>query len=248
MEHHERRPLSTTESTSQTLFQTMASIASWTNYSNPNSIGARMRQRRIAHLVTLISNSYAPGGRVSILDVGGRKEYWNSISSDMIDHFGVQITIVNLEAEESRNDQKWIRYLKGDACDLRDFDNNSFDIVHSNSVIEHVGNWQKIVAFATETRRLAPHHYIQTPNFWFPMEPHFIKPFHHWMPRPWRVSMWRNFNMGQRHKAKDLHEAMVKIEDEPYLLDRRTLGALYPDSRIVPENFFGFTKSLIAIR
>src|SRR3546814_10323990 len=66
----------------------------------------------------------------------------------------------------------------------------SFDIAHSNSVIEHVITWDNMKNFARETRRVAAWHYVQTPYFWFPVDPHFYKlPFYHWLPRPLRAKL-----------------------------------------------------------
>jgi hypothetical protein len=87
---------------------------------------------------------------------------------------------------------------------------------------------------------------VQTPYFWFPVEPHFIKLCHHWLPRPLRVRLWQRWNMGNRKRATTLDEAISKMEDEPYLLDQPmsavvsckpdSQGALFP-VRQVPHCF-----------
>jgi len=100
----------------------------------------------------------------------------------------------------------------------------------------------------TKTRRVAPLIFVQTPYYWFPVEPHFIKLFHHWLPRPWRALMWRKFRMGQRGTAKNIDEAMIKIDDEPYLLDLEMFRYLFPDCKILKERFLFLTKSMVAFR
>lgn len=219
-----------------------------TNYNNPNSFGSRMRSRRLAPLLRLIAAIHSRKGKVSILDVGGREAYWKSIPDDFLVKHAVRITILNLPCDLVGEESRFFTYAVGDACDLSEYPDNSFDIVHSNSVIEHVGNWEKIKAFANETRRLAPELFVQTPYFWFPIEPHFVKLGHHWLPKPLRASMWMWCKMGQRGRAKDIDEAMTKLDDEPYLLDMRMFRFLFPDCRIIKEKFFLLTKSMVAFR
>jgi len=218
------------------------------DYSNPGSLGSRMRARRMAPLMQLIAKVHRRKGQVEILDVGGRALYWKALPQDFLKKHGVKITILNLPSDLVGEESEIFSYAAGDACKMPEFSDNSFDIVHSNSVIEHVGNWERIKAFAQEARRLAPFLFIQTPYFWFPIEPHFIKLFHHWLPKPWRASMWRWFRMGQRGRAKNIDEAMIKLDDEPYLLDMKMFRYLFPDCRVIRERLLFLTKSLVAYR
>lgn len=219
-----------------------------TDYDNPNSFGSRMRARRMGPLMDLIAKVYRKKGRVAILDVGGKTQYWNSIPGDFLKKHNVIITILNLPCDLVPEESEIFRYVAGDACDMPEYADDSFDIAHSNSVIEHVGNWGRITAFANETRRVAPNLFMQTPYFWFPVEPHFIKLFHHWLPRPWRARMWMWFKMGQRGQASDIDQAMIRLDDEPYLLDLTMYRFLFPDCTIIKERLLFLTKSMVAYR
>ena len=218
------------------------------DYNNPESLGSRFRAKRMAPLIDLINRVFDQNGSVRLLDVGGRKAYWNALPPGFLEERKVTITILNIPADLQGEDDAIFKHVAGDACDMPEYRDNEFDVVHSNSVIEHVGGWEKIRAFAREVRRVAPNVFIQTPSFWFPVEPHFMKLFHHWMPRSLRISMFMRFRMGQRGRAANLEEAIRKVEAEPYLLDYRMFRLLFPDGRIIRERFLFFTKSMVAYR
>jgi len=61
---------------------------------------------------------------------------------------------------------------------------NSFDIVHSNATIEHVGSYQNQLKFIKECIRISKKNiFIQTPNRFYPIDFHTILPFIHWLPK-----------------------------------------------------------------
>lgn len=201
------------------------------------------RRKRFERFLTLVDKVARGGDPVRILDVGGRADYWDGLKP-LWGQRALDITIANLEpAGEGANGYA---HVHADARSLPQFADASFDIVHSNSVIEHVGNWADKVAMAHEIRRLAAHHFVQTPNFWFPMEPHFRTLFIHWYPRPWQAGMLMRKPRGY-HAVRDYDDAMVRIEGIE-LLTRREMALLFPDSRIERERLGPLTKSLIAIR
>ena len=74
-----------------------------------------------------------------------------------------------------------IAYVQGDACALP-FADGSFDVVHSNAVIEHVGGRARQEAFVREALRVGRHVFLTTPNRWFPVEVHTRLPLVHWLP------------------------------------------------------------------
>jgi ubiquinone/menaquinone biosynthesis C-methylase UbiE len=97
----------------------------------------------------------SPGMRV--LDVGGQPATWREVQMPL------NITIINLPGvvkPEEKVDQHRLRFIDGDACDMSDFGPGEFDIVYSNSVIEHVGGDDRQEALAREVRRLGARYWV----------------------------------------------------------------------------------------
>ena len=223
--------------------------APWlTDYANPRSFGSRFRARRIAPMVKLIEKTYQEYGHANLLDIGGRKIYWNILPPGTLKQNKVKITVLNLPSDLKGEDDEIFEHKSGNACDLPEYQDNAFHIIHSNSVIEHVGGWPQMKAFAKEVRRLAPRLFVQTPYYWFPVEPHYITPFFHWMPKPFQVQLLRRFKLGNRGRARNLDDALTRLEDIPRMLDQKTFRLLFPDCHIAKERFCLLTKSLIALR
>ena len=100
---------------------------------------------------------------------------------------------------------------------------------------------------AREVRRVARRYLVQTPNFWFPIEPHARTPFLHWLPESiaYRVVMSRKCGFWAK---QDTVSGAVKTVQSAKLLDMRQMQALFDDATILRERFCGITKALIAIR
>ncbi len=202
------------------------------------------RVRRFMLLKESIEAVMSAQGRCSILDVGGEPDYWETFGSDL-QWDRLKLCVLNLAFLKTSHPS--ITAVVGDARDMKQFDNLSFDIVHSNSVIEHVGRWNDMVWMANEVRRLAPRYFVQTPYFWFPLEAHTRFPFFHWMPESWRYRIIMIRNCGTWKKQPELEGAMRAVQSVS-LLDRQQMRFLFPDAKIVSERVLGITKSLIAIR
>lgn len=175
-------------------------------------------------------------GGERIIDLGGAPGSWRYIP------FPLKIVIVNLPGavERDPNTHHEIEYIEGDACDLSQYADGSFDIAFSNSVIEHVGGPEKRAALAREARRLAPRYWVQTPSIWFPIEAHTYLPFWWFYPpfakrafiRRWRRTL----------------PAWCEMIEGTTVLSRAEVRGLFPDARILTERSFGLTKSYIAAR
>lgn len=216
------------------------------NYSDPKSFASQMRIRRIAHLKDLIVSIAARRNEVRVLDIGGTRAYWTIMSSEFMLKHNVRVTVINLPGAVTEENDDIFNFTTGDGCSLP-FDDNSFDLAHSNSVIEHVGRWQDMLMFAKELRRVAKNYYVQTPYFWFPIEQHLLMPFFHWLPEPVRVSINMRFAMASVQRP-DVSRCMLELIDGLRLLDQKMLKALLPDAVIHWERFLFLRKSMIAIR
>jgi hypothetical protein len=219
----------------------------FTNYNNHQSIGSKLRARRSETLLNIIKRVYAEKGSVSILDLEGSTSYWNNIPSHYFTDYNITVTILYYPGEGEPGEDGYFKFTVGDPCNLSQFDDQSFDIAHSNSVLEHMGDWERMVHFAKESQRVAKYYYVQTPNFWFPIEPHFMMPFFHWLPKPISIWLISHFNIGPIHRATSIDLAVRKV-DHARLLNQKMLVALFDDANIIVERLFFIPKSFIAIR
>jgi hypothetical protein len=227
-----------------TLFRGLAKKL--TDNDNNNSVSTKLRRQRIAPLLKIIEELYINKGSVTIADIGGTEKYWQIAPNGFLNENKIEITIVNLPGSLVPNNNGPFKFVEADACDLSCFENNSFDIAHSNSVLEHVGDWSRMKLFASEIRRISPLHFVQTPNFWFPIEPHCMTPFFHWLPQPIKIWLLMNYQLGHWSKADSVDQAVQDLESAR-LLNKKMLKELFKDSRIVTEWFCLFPKSFTAI-
>jgi hypothetical protein len=199
-----------------------------------------LRERRFQQFERFAATLPRP---LKLLDVGGTNEFWEQRGWAGCED--VEITLVNLEAAERRHAN--IVPTAGDARDLSEHADASFDIVFSNSVIEHLFTIENQSRMASEIRRVARCGYwVQTPNFWFPIEPHFLVPAWHWLPESTRVAVLRRRGVGWAGRCPEPAFAR-RIIEEHRLMRRQELARLFPDAEIVGERVGGLVKAWTAV-
>ncbi len=196
----------------------------------------RKRMTRFAALFGLTASS-------RVIDIGGSAFNWSLLS------VRPRVLVVNNDSDSAtrgRPTEANIEKIRADGRDLP-YPDGSFDVAFSNSVIEHVGGWDDQVAFARETARVAKRYFVQVPNRYFVMEPHFIAPFLRLLPRRLAVfyaqylTPWGWFWRPTRAQAE---QAVAEIK----LLSIDQMRVLFPDAELIRERFLGMTKSIIAVR
>lgn len=183
-----------------------------------------------------------PSADTKILDVGGYPDTWENPTVQG------NITLLNIHPIDlsNRAGNGRVKAVIGDGCRL-EYPDNAFDIVFSNSVIEHVGTWERQMAFAAEMRRVGKALWIQTPARSFFIEPHLIAPFIHYFPRSIQSRLLRHFTlwgMMTKPTASQVEDFLNEIR----LLNANEMERLFPDCEILKERIAGVTKSYIAMR
>jgi hypothetical protein len=218
------------------------------DYNDPESFGYRLRRRRSRHLRGIIEHiASSRDGRCRILDVGGESGYWlNIFGMDWLRQHRVEIVLLNHTDEYVGRDldQSIFSIVIADGCALP-YGDGAFDLAHSNSVIEHVGDPGRQAKFATEIRRIARRFYVQTPARCFPIEAHTRFPWFQYLPATARVWLFQHVALGPYPKV-DAVRARA-FHEELCLLSHRQFARLFPDATIERERLFGLTKSYMAV-
>jgi hypothetical protein len=186
------------------------------------------RNQRLAQF----NREVKPPPQAKILDLGGLPSMWGDAAHQF------EITIVNLPDALSKEQSKPgpCRMMEGDATNLRNlFADQSFDIVFSNSVIEHVGDETQQRAFASEVMRLGKSYWIQTPSNHFPMDPH--------------TGVFLYWQKSEAHRQKlqakwaETMPDWAEMVRGTTVVTRSQMSRLFPDSKVFVERKFGFEKS-----
>jgi len=204
-----------------------------------DSFGARARQRRWG----MFLQRFPDLASARVIDLGGTPGFWSGCPVRP-----AELTVVNLDAPRG-DAPSWIEVIVGDACEAGSLmGSRKFDLVFSNSTIEHVGGHDRCQAFARSVLSLSSRHWIQTPYRYFPVEPHFVFPALQFLPVAIRqriVARWPlSYTRSVGGTLNDPIGTVLSVE----LLSKTQLKYYFPASEIVSEPFFGLTKSIIAVR
>jgi hypothetical protein len=202
------------------------------------SLSAAFRRRRFQIFINLIDTLPGP---VTILDVGGEPRFWEvmglagnpKIQVVLLNQMHFYVAWPNLEA------------VVGDATDLRRYANNQFEAVFSNSVLEHLGSYERQQRMAAEVQRVGRCYFVQTPNRYFPLEPHFLVPFFQFFPEWLQIELVQHFNLGWYPKRSDRNLA-ARLVRSHRLLTEAEMRTLFPKGKIYKETVLGMVKSLTA--
>ena len=189
------------------------------------NVSSYFRKKRIRYFIEELNIN----GSEKILDIGGEFYFWEQLE------FIKDITLINLHKSKENERIKSIEY---DGTTLP-FDDNTFDIVFSNSTIEHVGDFNKQKLFALEVERVGRKHFIQVPSYWFIFEPHAQIPFFQFLPDSLKKAVITYYN-----RSTYSVEELVSIR----LLKKSEIKSLFPHSKIVTERFCLMPKSYYIIK
>jgi hypothetical protein len=198
-----------------------------------------MRRQRFSFFLSLLNQVERP---LRILDVGGTSEFWQLMGLSKLGQ--ARITLLNLQAPSASGPV--FDSVAGDARDLSRYPDRSFDVVFSNSVIEHLGPaFSDQQRMASEIQRVAKRYFVQTPNRYFPLEPHFLVPGFQFLPVSLRTWMVSSFDVGWYKRIPDKSAARKEVESVS-LLTEQQLRTLFPGAAIYKERLLGLTKSFVA--
>ena len=182
----------------------------------------------------------APSAADRVLDVGVTDGDWRS--SNFLEAgypWPAQITAVALEPMPTFAELfPSVTFVVGDGRKLP-FEGQSFDIGFSNAVIEHVGSRANQRIFIAELLRTCRRVFVATPNAAFPIDPHTLLPFVHWLPRRLRDRVLTRLGHGRWAGESNLNP--LRASD---------LIALFPEGirvRVVRQRVLGITTVIVAV-
>jgi SAM-dependent methyltransferase len=157
-------------------------------------LSAANRHRKWA----LFCQTFPPDPALKILDVGFAEDEFSTTDNYLEKHFPYLENVTALGfAPATRFSSKYPRV--NTVCydgDNFPFADQSFDVVWSNAVVEHVGDFDRQVRFLSEIRRVGRRCFVTTPNRYFPFEVHTRIPLLHYLPKPTFDAILRQVGKG----------------------------------------------------
>jgi SAM-dependent methyltransferase len=137
-------------------------------------------------------------------------------SGGIAHYFGMHPTlhcdVTAVDVVDSRLVHDGYRYRNVTGVELP-FTSESFDVVLTNHVVEHVGNGAAQRRHLAEVRRVMKHDgigYLAVPNRWMLTEPHYQLKFLSWWPRAWRSPYLRLMGKGRFYDCEPLQMGQLE--------------------------------------
>jgi len=197
------------------------------------SLSTAARERR----QTELARNFPELSDLHVVDLGGTPGFWKATQLRP-----AHVTLVNLGQFDEL--PSWMTSVESDVCTFRP--GQRFDMVFSNSVIEHLGGYARRKQFADTVRALGDRWWVQTPNRYFPVEPHWVMPAQQFLPLKVRGPLSRRWTFGHMppSNAADAVEECLMVE----LLTATEMRHLFPEATLWRERLGGVTKSLVMVK
>jgi hypothetical protein len=203
----------------------------------PNSLGERSRSRRWKWF----AETFPDIEQMSVVDLGGTAEAW--VRAPVRPK---SVHVINLEPSPGAY-PAWVEFDLADACKLPErLRGRGYDLVFSNSVIEHVGGHMRREQFAETIHALSDRHWVQTPYRYFPVEPHWLCPGMQFLPLAGRAQVARRWPLAHT-PTRDPERALRNVL-QVELLSCTEMRHCFPDSEIRFDRVAGLVKSLVAVK
>jgi SAM-dependent methyltransferase len=208
-------------------------------------------QKRRANL---FMNLLRPENGMAILDLGGGSGHFLTRIKDKVQARFVVADIENRHANTIHK-KHGFEFVMLEEDKLLPFGDKEFDIVFSNSVIEHVTlpkelcsqrmpqqvwrskSWDRQKQFADEIHRIGKAYFVQTPHKEFPIETHVWLPFANWLSHNHMLALVQLTNRYWIRRCRRVDWNLIGYKE---------MQVLFPKATIYVERIFGIPKSLVA--
>jgi len=189
-----------------------------------------------------------PDPKDKILDVGAETNPDGNRGLQLIDSYPWKdnLTALNISTEHIKLIKQHYPQIEAIVADARalPWPDKYFDIIYSNAVIEHVGNFENQKKMAAEIMRVGKRWFVTTPNRWYPFEFHMRLPFVTWLPR--HGYAWAGSIIRYNHVRKK-YVFTGKKYNGTRLMTARELKKCFPTSRIIKQRITFMAETLIAV-
>ena len=213
------------------------------DYKTEDSVVNTIRKQRFKLVQCYFEELIRRKGKIRILDIGGDFSFWINIGWTSPD---CEFFLLNLDQSPVPHGYPNFHAVVGNALDLP-YKHGDFDIVFSNSVIEHMGSIEGQIIFADSVRKIADCYIIQTPSLWFPLEPHARIPLFQFVPHSLRAFLIMGFNINYFPKTKGYKNALA-VSKTTIMFGKQRFHKLFPEAMIITETWMGIPKSYIAVK
>lgn len=212
---------------------------------------SKLRQWTRARRRRLFEDFLPPARPLRIIDLGGTVPFWRAF--ELSPAHGLHVTLINTHANDTTaagfsDDSGLIDDRDMDANDVTIEYLRSFDLIFSNSFLEHLSAREQQAVLAGKISASGVSYFIQTPNKFSPVDPHFpspLAPFFAAYPRPLQAWMLSHSRLGSGAKSRDFADAMDRLRYyNP--LGLGDMRAMFPDAQLLTERPAGVPMSVIA--
>jgi hypothetical protein len=213
------------------------------------SLRSYTRQRRGCVLRAFLATFPRP---LAVIDLGGAVKFWKTVG--ITDAAGLVITLANNHAMDTTNANQVNEFacVREWGIDVRQIGSQQlaeFDVIVSNSFIEHLTCWEDQRLVACRIIESGRPYFIQTPNKNSPIDPHFPRPyvpFFALYPKQIQARLLTLGELGGGWRAPTMDAALSALNFyNP--LGVAEMRMLFPDAELHVERPLGIPMSILAI-